>query len=185
MTKSPRAQAPKPDQSNLFFAAFVPQGLHAALETLQKQAHSGWRVTPSHQFHVTLAFLGEARDLPLKPLLEAGRDAAHQVPSFSAMLRGTGFFPAQTNPRVWFVRAEAPQLTALATALHQSLNLEFDQFKPHVTLARKKDKAARPPTTALNLEWTLDEFALVRSTLAQTGSKYNVLERFRLSDTSN
>jgi RNA 2',3'-cyclic 3'-phosphodiesterase len=180
MTQTPRAQAPKREQSNLFFAAFVPQGLCAPLEAAQKRAHNGWKIIPSHQFHVTLAFLGEAKDMPLKPLLEIGRDAAKQCAPFKAMLRGTGFFPAQTNPRVWFVRAEAPELLNLASSLHRALALEFDQFKPHVTLARKKDKAARPPTTTFDLEWTIDEFALVRSTLAQAGSKYNVLERFKL-----
>ncbi len=174
MTHAPRAQ------SNLFFAAFLPSALHAPLEVLQKKAHGGWRITPSQQFHITLAFLGEAKDMPLPPLLQAGRSAVQECTSFTAMLRGTGFFPAQTNPRVWFIRTEAPELTALAAALHQSLDLEFEHFKPHVTLARKKDKAARPPTTALNLEWIIDEFALVRSTLAPTGSQYNVLERFKL-----
>jgi RNA 2',3'-cyclic 3'-phosphodiesterase len=177
MTHAPRAQ------SNLFFAAFVPAALFAPLETLQKQAHGGWRVTPSHQFHVTLAFVGEAKDAPLKPLLEAGRNAAQECAVFTAILRGTGFFPAQTNPRVWFIRAEAPELTALATTLHQTLCLEFDHFKPHLTLARKKDKAARPPTTALNLQWLVDEFALVRSTLTPTGSQYNIVERFKLNKT--
>jgi RNA 2',3'-cyclic 3'-phosphodiesterase len=176
----PRAN-PRPPQSRLFYAAFVPPELHASVAALQGQVKSGWKLTPGAQLHVTLAFLGEGKDLEMRQLLEVGRAVAASQPAFAATLRGTGFHPLDGSPRVWFVKAEAPALNALAKGLQAGLNLETtERFQAHVTLARKKDRGMKPPTATLDLTFPVTQFALVRSYLEREGSRFKTLEKFHL-----
>ncbi len=179
---------PRPVQSHLFFAAFVPPEVQrevAALQTpvLQKSGRGGWRATPPEQLHITLAFLGPAYETPLADLLEIGRSVAATAQPFTIHLRGTGFFPQDGSPRVWFLKADAPELHAVSSALHASLELtpEHSRFQPHVTLARKRERGPKPPTLSANLEFTLTHFALVRSFLEAQGSRFKTLEKFFLS----
>ena len=173
--------APVP-QSHLFFAVFVPPELHAPLEAAQAPVKTGWKLTPAPQLHVTLAFLGEAKVIEMKTLLELGRALSSTLKPFTATLRGTGFFPLDGSPRVWFLKAEAPEFHALATTLQTSLELQSDfKFHPHVTLARKKDRGPKPPTLSLNLEFEVSQFALVRSFLERGGSRFKTLEKFFLA----
>jgi RNA 2',3'-cyclic 3'-phosphodiesterase len=173
--------APIP-QSHLFFAVFVPPELHAPLEAAQAPVKTGWKLTPAPQLHVTLAFLGEAKQLEMKTLLEVGRTLSSTVKPFTATLRGTGFFPLDGSPRVWFLKAEAPEFNTLATTLQTRLELQSDfKFHPHVTLARKKDRGPKPPTLSLNLSFEVSQFALVRSFLERGGSRFKTLEKFFLA----
>jgi RNA 2',3'-cyclic 3'-phosphodiesterase len=179
----PRAN-PQP-QSRLFYATFVPPELHASVAALQARVTSGWKSTPVTQLHVTLAFLGEARDLEMNTLLEVGRFVAAAQPPFTARLRGTGFHPLEGSPRVWFVKTEAPEFHTLARGLRQGLELEDEErFQPHVTLARKKERGMKPPTITLDLSFQVTQFALVRSFLERSGSRFKTLEKFFLPDPS-
>ncbi len=174
---------PQP-QSRLFYAAFLPPELHAPIMALQAAVKSGWRAIPAAQLHVTLAFLGEAKDLTMDRLLAVGREVATAQPPFTVTLRGTGFHPLEGSPRVWFVKADAPELNTLSQDLQAGLRLEnAEKFQGHVTLARKKEAGTKPPTTALNLAFRATQFALVRSSLEREGSKFKTLEKFFLPDT--
>jgi RNA 2',3'-cyclic 3'-phosphodiesterase len=173
----PRA-IPQP-QSRLFYATFVPPELHAPIAALQARVTSGWKSTPPTQLHVTLAFLGEAKDLEMKTLLEVGRSVAAAQAPFTARLRGTGFHPLDGSPRVWFVKADATEFDALARGLRDGLKLETEErFQPHVTLARKKERGMKPPTTTLDRAFQVTHFALVRSFLERSGSRFKLLEKF-------
>ena len=58
--------------------------------------------------------------------------------------------------------------------------LERRPFAAHVTLLRKARAAkSLPPLPAI--DWPVDEFLLVRSTLSSTGSTYEPIERFALA----
>lgn len=169
-------------QSHLFYAVFVPPALHPSLEVLQAPVKIGWKTTPAAQLHVTLAFLGEAADEPLSTFLEAGRGVANTLEPFEVNLRGTGFYPADGSPRVWFLKADAPELQIISSALIQRLSLIPDhKFQPHVTLARKKERGPKPPTHTANLEFQVSQFALVRSFLQRDGPQYLTLEKFHLN----
>jgi RNA 2',3'-cyclic 3'-phosphodiesterase len=169
---------PQP-QSRLFYAAFLPPELHAPIMTLQAGVKSGWKATPAAQLHVTLAFLGEAKDITMDRLLAVGRSVAAAQPPFTVTLRGTGFHPLEGSPRVWFVKADAPELNTISQGLQSGLNLEgLEKFQGHVTLARKKEAGMKPPTTTLNLAFRTTQFALVRSSLEREGSKFKTLEKF-------
>lgn len=172
-------------QSHLFYAVFVPPELHASLEIVQAPVRIGWKTTPAVQLHVTLAFMGEAADEPLTTFLKAGRGVASQLEPFTVTLRGTGFYPTDGSPRVWFLKADAPELQMISSGLVEDLSLTPEhKFQPHVTLARKRTRGPKPPTQTANLEFQVTQFALVRSFLQRDGPQYTILEKFYLSKPS-
>jgi RNA 2',3'-cyclic 3'-phosphodiesterase len=180
-----RARANVP-QERYFFGVFVPKELHAMLETMQKKlVGKWWKTTPADQFHVTLLYLGGANKQTLeKASLEASAISKTQN-SFTAKLRGTGFFPNEGGPRVWFVKAESEIFTALHEALRDKLEIvPEEKFKSHVTLARKKGASPRPAPIVLDSDWQITEFTLVKSVLTKEGPNYTILEQFTLGDTT-
>jgi 2'-5' RNA ligase len=131
---------------------------------------------------VTLAFLGERPAGELAAVARAGQAAAEGVPAFEARLRGTGFFPNEGSPRVWFAKAEGEGFEPLAASLRASLGAEEEgPFKPHVTLARKKGPAPRPGPLVFDRPWQVSELSLVRSVLRSVGPAYEIVERFPLA----
>ncbi len=178
-----RARAGVP-QERYFFGVFIPKELHETLLTMQKKlVGKWWKATPSDQFHVTLLYLGGANKKTLeKASLEASAISKSLTP-FAAKLRGTGFFPNEGGPRVWFIKAESEMFTSLHETLRDKLEVVPDEkFKSHVTLARKKGASPRPAPMVLDLKWQITEFALVKSVLAKEGPNYSILERFTLGD---
>jgi RNA 2',3'-cyclic 3'-phosphodiesterase len=168
-----------PPVARLFFAVFVPNDLKPALELAQKKLLGKWwkKVHPD-QFHLTLFFIGAWKKGAADKLGQTARKAAQGTPAFTAKLRGTGFYPNEGSPRVWFVKAEGEHFEALASKLAAELakpNDEIEAFKPHITLARKKG--------SLDLEFAVSKFALVKSTLTPTGPAYQILEEFSLAPT--
>ena len=132
---------------------------------------------------MTLFFIGAWKKGAADQLGITARKVAQAVPGFTAKLRGTGFFPNEGSPRVWFVKAEGEHFELLASSLAADLakaNTEIEAFKPHITLARKKGSSPRPPPVVLDLEFAVTKFALVKSTLTAAGPGYQILEEFLL-----
>ena len=176
-----RARANVP-QERYFLGVFVPKELHETLLNMQKKlVGKWWKATPSHQFHITLLFLGGSSKKNLEHAAKQALEIGKTMQPFTAKLRGTGFFPNEGGPRVWFVKAESEMFSSLHEALRDKLELvPEEKFKPHVTLARKKGASPRPAPIVLDCDWQITEFALVKSTLAKEGPTYSILERFTL-----
>ncbi|MEN2981761.1 MAG: RNA 2',3'-cyclic phosphodiesterase [Thermus sp.] len=176
----------------LFYAIFLPEDVRKALVEAQGLVarYRGWKEVPPHQLHLTLLFLGERPAEELEDLTALGHRLGRLQPPFTARIRGTGYFPNEGTPRVWFAKAEGEGLVALAEGLRQevlgllgpeALEAGGDKpFKPHITLARRKAPAPRVPPVVFGLEWPVTEFALVRSELRPRGPVYTILERFPL-----
>jgi RNA 2',3'-cyclic 3'-phosphodiesterase len=180
-----RARAGVP-QERYFFGVFIPKELHGTLEDMQKKlVGKWWKATPADQFHVTLLYLGGANKQNLEKASLQAREISKTVQTFHAKLRGTGFFPNEGGPRVWFIKAESEMFTKLHEALRDKLEVvPEEKFKSHVTLARKKGASPRPAPIVLDLEWQISEFALVKSVLAKEGPNYSIVDRFILGDTT-
>lgn len=94
--------------------------------------------------HLTLKFLGEIDEDQAIRVKETLTRVAPRHPSFGIELAGTGAFPGERSPRVFWVGfAAAPELAALQSDLEAALEGEgFDReardFKPHLTLGRVK-----------------------------------------------
>jgi RNA 2',3'-cyclic 3'-phosphodiesterase len=173
-----------PAVARLFFAVFVPNEVKPALELAQKKlVGKWWKKVHSDQFHLTLFFIGAWKKGAADKLGQTARKAAQGIPAFTAKLRGTGFYPNEGTPRVWFVKAEGEFFEALAANLAAELAKPTDDlepFKSHITLARKKGSSPRPPPIVLDLAFPITKFALVKSTLTPAGPAYQILEEFLL-----
>lgn len=168
----------------VFFAVFVPNDLRPTLEAAQKKlVGKWWKPVHRDQFHVTLLFLGAVKDDQLEVVKRAGRELASNTDAFTAKMRGTGFFPNEGNPRVWFAKLEAETLQTMHAALSHALQIESDEkFHAHVTLARKKGSSPRPPPIVFDQEFPVTQFSLVKSTLSKAGPHYQILETFVLKE---
>ncbi|KHG66596.1 2'-5' RNA ligase [Thermus sp. 2.9] len=176
----------------LFYAVFLPEDVRRALVEAQGKVsrYKGWKEVAPHQLHLTLLFLGERPEEELEDLVALGHRLGRRQAPFPARIRGTGYFPNEGTPRVWFAKAEGEGFSLLAEALRagvvealgeEALRAGGDKpFKPHITLARRKAPAPRVPPVVFGLEWPVTEFALVRSELRPKGPVYTILEKFPL-----
>jgi len=150
--------------------------------------------------HLTLAFPGELTDEQLAAAQEATRDAAGQCVSFSYRLSRLNIFGTPQQPRViWMGIAER---SGMLQRVHQTLNAELLKrgfevetrpFSPHFTLARVKAPLSLEEqrhlrdllTGALqgistSQVFSAGQLVVVKSELLPTGSRYTVLDSFKL-----
>ena len=154
----------------LFFAAWPPAGTAEGLARWAREAQreSGGRAVPAQNIHLTLAFLGEA-DAAAARVLGA---SVRRAPT-SFRVEEARFWAH--NRILWAgPRETPPALAALAHALG-----ERRPFAAHVTLVRRARHGRRLPPLEV-LDWPVDGFSLVSSTLAPAGPSYGVLERYAL-----
>lgn len=165
-----------------FYAVKVPTHLAVTLAAAQRGLRGNWRAVREDQLHVTLAYLPDVQESDLGHLREVGRKAARNLAPFTVNLRGTGYFPNEGSPRVWFVKVEAPELDDLAARLREQVRVAQDDkpFRAHVTLARKKGPAPRVPPIVYDLGWQVTRFDLVKSVLHKSGPEYETVAHFGL-----
>jgi len=160
----------------IFAAVVPPADAHADLEAFlepRRDVHSDLRWTPSHLWHVTLAFLSEVPGGLLDDVVdEVARVAGEHAP-IPLRLSGAGTFPNPAEARVvWMdVRSDSPgglaDLESLALGVRRACGrigapTAGGDYRPHLTLARVRrpfeathwlrvmDAYAGPP-------WTADE----------------------------
>lgn len=166
----------------LFFALWPDEGVRARLTdaAARLQALCGGRATRPESVHVTLAFLGyvEAERLPM-------------IEALAAQIRGEPFclvldrFDYWRHNRIAWAGASAtpPPLARLTADLREALRgcgiaLDDRSYVPHATLVRDAVCPAIP--VADPIEWQVDEFVLVRSIPGRGGSRYQVVDRWKL-----
>ena len=169
----------------LFYALKVPPEVAEQLTAIQKELRGNWRAVRSDQLHVTLAYLPGVDPGKLAALKTLGDTLSADTPPLSINLRGTGYFPNEGSPRVWFIKVEAEGLDELAARLRSGLaelGVETDNlpFKAHITLARKKGAAPRVPPRTFDLGWDAGAVTLYRSHLQKTGPIHENLAMFKL-----
>lgn len=182
-TTDERSHAPQ--TLRLFFAFKVPGDVATPLAESQRHLRGNWRAVRADQLHITLAYLPAVPPDRVADLKRLGTRLTENLPPMQVRLRGTGYFPNEGSPRVWFVKAEAEGLNELAAELRmglKELGIATDDlpFKAHVTLARKKGPAPRVPPLLFDLGWQAGNMALIRSTLRKTGPIYDTVSTFRL-----
>lgn len=137
------------------------------------------KLTPSENWHITLAFLGDIENEQYSRVVSGLRNVKQEC--FEFCLDTTGFWE---KPGVaWLGCGETcKELLSLHLKITQSLeSIAYKpdhQFLPHLTLSRKSD---RPPVAPeLPIRWQASEFVLVESKITHNGSEYRVRERFPL-----
>jgi len=144
---------------------------------------------PAANLHLTLRFLGNVDEIrlgTLGTLLEA-----IDAPPFELGLDRVGAFGSGRLKRVLWLGVSAGVEAAgeLAVKIEHAcrevgLEPEERPFRPHVTLARARDRRGAPEPAldgAPQLEpWTAPDFVLYRSKPGRGGSEYIPLRRFAL-----
>jgi RNA 2',3'-cyclic 3'-phosphodiesterase len=183
----------------LFLAIAVPEAVKAELRRLQQELQpllpsQAVRWTRPEQFHLTLKFLGNVPAENVEVLSKAAREVCSSMLPLRLRAEGTGFFPNDFSPRVFWVEIKSGgrELLALQQQLEAAVERfaeksEAKKFAAHVTLARF-ERLRRNAVEKFIMraradkqfgEWTAKEIILVQSQLMPTGALHAILGTFR------
>ena len=179
----------EPGTKRLFVAVFPPPAVGAAVMNIVDALRArGDRVAwvKRENLHYTLRFLGEVGEDAAEAAGDAAREVAVAHAAFDAALTTPGAFPHAASARVlWLGMGEgAEPLRALARSLEDALTARGfaraeQPFTPHLTIGRMRtdaDWTARlAAAPAVDARFRVESLALVRSTLAPGGSRYERL----------
>jgi RNA 2',3'-cyclic 3'-phosphodiesterase len=148
--------------------------------------------------HLTLKFLGECDDAVVAPLSEALDRVARSHRQFTMRVSDVGAFPNFRRARVVWMGVDRDSRLEL---LHHDVevacetlgfDLEGRAFRPHLTLARVRDRTAEDElrrlwraSKRLAFEWETDvrSIDLMQSNLGRAGSRYELLHSAALRAT--
>jgi 2'-5' RNA ligase len=162
----------------LFFALWPSDELRQQIEHETRKAarHSGGRVIPAANLHITLAFLGSTPESKLPDAIACARETA--VGPFELTLGNLQWWERQQLLCLEST-AGVEALQDLVGRLQSSLRtkgfaIEGRPFRPHVTLAREvlREHEFKP---IKQLCWQVRGIELVESRTLPAGSEYTVL----------
>jgi 2'-5' RNA ligase len=173
-------------RSRLFFALWPDRRLRSALAKAAAELPLGkspgaYRVKPE-RLHLTLAFLGELNARQVEAAYRAG-DAVRAA-SFAFRIDHIGHFEAANVAWIGPSTLDAPLARLKAELdrelLHVGLPVDTAAYVPHVTCQRRQREL--PVAAAPNLNWSVSDFALMRSCRDASGrpAGYKVLRRWPL-----
>ncbi|MEZ5892877.1 MAG: RNA 2',3'-cyclic phosphodiesterase [Parvularculaceae bacterium] len=174
----------------LFVALDIPEVVADALSTLQYGVDGARWIKPEN-FHLTLAFIGEADRHGFSAALDAL--SGIEAPSFDIRLTGAGAFGDRKPHALWAGVATSPELQHLQAKVETALRrAEFDlekrKFKPHVTLAYLKN-TPQDAAEMFSIQHSLfscgpfhvEAFHLYSSVLGGDGATYAIEASYALS----
>jgi RNA 2',3'-cyclic 3'-phosphodiesterase len=163
-----------------FFALWPDDDLARQLGQTARQLklQSQGRRVDRNNYHVTLAFVGEAPPDKVAVLQQIGRFL--RVPQFTIKFDSLEFW--RESKVVVAVAGAAPAgLLDLCKKLSDALELPQERLRAHVTLARKVAQA--PVLQAMSpVLWRATDFSLIRSDTGGLESAYTVLDTWSLLD---
>ncbi|MBU2978600.1 RNA 2',3'-cyclic phosphodiesterase [Alteromonas sp. C1M14] len=137
---------------------------------------------PAANYHLTLCFLGQLSPRQHESLI-ANLDAISHPP-FSVTLNHAGFWQ---RPKILFAApTETPSLLPeLAKKIRKAargagIAMEKQEFKPHVTVARKATSELLPPLTLPEITVPFDAFHLFESVSTSSGVCYPIRQSWEL-----
>jgi RNA 2',3'-cyclic 3'-phosphodiesterase len=151
--------------------------------------------------HMTLKFLGNVEEEAIGPIVCGLTTAAAQVEAFDLDILELGVFPTLARPRVIWIGASGPRLSALVESIESALEplgfpRETRPFSAHITLGRVRpfsrnasDGGPRkaiggPPTptdTGSRPPVPISQIVLMRSRPSPSGVTYTELAAFSLA----
>lgn len=177
--------------NRLFVGLEIPESIKQHL-VLLCHGVPGARWLRDDQLHVTVRFIGEV-DPPKAADIDAALGAV-RAPRFSVRLKGVDIFGESRKPRALWAGIEPEEdvqhlRDKVESALvRNGVTPEKRKFKPHLTLARFKERPRRlPQFLTANNDFSTDyfpveDFILFESHLSQTGAQYEVKARYPLLD---
>lgn len=176
----------------LFIAIPLPDSAKQTLENLKKPIES-IRWQPSHQFHITLKFLGETPEEHVQRL-QAQLRAVNQS-AFNLTVQGLGTFSKKGKPTVIWAGVEKSaaleQLQHIVEAISIRVGFEKESrsFTPHITLGKAKKAVTQEVELFLSScsgwgseEFFVDRFALYASHISSSGARHEVIKSYFLNE---
>lgn len=173
----------KPSKARYFFALY-PSKKTAALMHKVSGEHLGCEaseLTSQENLHLTLAYLGTASEMFIQDCIQQA--SIIKAPCFKLLIN---HLTTRNRPKIsWLGSLQPPEeLFALVRQLNRALIEagfvpERRRFTPHITVARHAKKTSSS-SDVFNINWTVREFCLVRSTTTKEGAKYEVVETWPL-----
>ncbi|HEX8967737.1 MAG TPA: RNA 2',3'-cyclic phosphodiesterase [Chloroflexota bacterium] len=172
----------------LFFAIELPAEVRSVLARLKpEEAGDDYRWVDPALLHVTLAFLGEQPADSLESLRRVGGEAVSHSRGGLLRLGKAGHFGSSRAPRVLWVDLvdDRQALGELQSRLDIALRdagfaLEDRPFRPHITLARRRQTARGgpppgwPPIVGQAM-FSLRHLSLMQSHLSSRGASYEAV----------
>ncbi|MBR0140385.1 MAG: RNA 2',3'-cyclic phosphodiesterase [Firmicutes bacterium] len=166
----------------LFIALNFDEKTKESILAAQKRlrAYGKGRFSPKENFHLTLAFIGEASKDDLPAIVKAMESV--EFPSLEPEFDRTGFF-ARDGEIWWIGLKEDPALMKLQKDLVKALKAEgirtdAKRFRPHITLARDMhigDKAVRESILPEPFRTRVDRISLMNSNYPAKEVRYTEL----------
>ena len=174
----------------MFVAIYPPEETRRAmLEALvARRSAAPHRVVPTEQVHMTVQFVGEAREKEVEEVAESVRRSAAGIGAFSLTPVRLISLPASGVPRLIAMETDAP---AGLLELHRRLAMRLarspraktgDRFLPHLTLCRFSG-VGRPERVEARVEIPVFEcrgVSVMRSVLRAEGAEHSVVEEVEL-----
>ena len=184
------------DRIRAFLAIHLPKDIRAQVAAICRRLGAvlpGVRFVPESQVHVTLHFFAAISPDERALVEEAAALGASQVRPYKMGLSGVGVFPDARRARVvWLGIAQGAEETARLAALvakgllARGLPVEEREFRPHVTLARLRERHTGVPE-ALSIgrpmevpAFDVDRLVLFQSRLLPTGPVHTEIASFSL-----
>ena len=177
-------------KTRLFIGIALPYSIRKQLAALP-WGLDGAKFTTLHNFHLTLAFIGEAEQDAIDSICKAMAQV-HET-RFPLALKGLDRFDKRI---LWAGVTSHPHLHALQGKICMALDsipIEFEHkpFRPHVTLARLKnsiddavlDACIGQHSAFKTPAFTVEQFHLFESVSTPEGVQYNPIAHFPLSIT--
>lgn len=171
-----------------FIALDIPSVLEEDVAAMARQLKASikGRLTPRENYHLTIAFLGDADERQLADAMHVLDEVALRFGAVELVADGLGKFGRAHDATLWLGFREDPALMELATFVRTGLEacgVDYDAkpFVPHLTIARRAvlDRGMLPdlpfPAPA-----RADELVLFKSTLARDGATYDALYEVEL-----
>jgi 2'-5' RNA ligase len=177
----------------LFIAFGVSEEVKNYLLELQLLLPKNSELNLVKEFHLTLKFLGDVDEDKVDKIKAALANV--DFTKFTAKTSSLGIFPDEKLIRVVWIGLEPKDtIIALQQEIESDLSDLFPKdarFRPHLTLARVKSiKNKTEFTEQLNkipikeLEFSINSFKLIKSTLTSEGPVHEVIAEFALKPQS-
>ena len=163
----------------------------ACAELKQQLPSTTLRWLPTHNWHITLKFLGQLTTQQLQQLCNQLQQRLAAEKSFQLQLTSIDWFPNPKKPAVLAaIGADCPALNRLAefidaAAAQQGVPLANKPLRAHLSLARCRSKPAPEagallPLTLAPTTLTTHHLQLIRSQTFPSGAVYSKLASFPL-----
>lgn len=139
------------------------------------------RFMPQGNYHLTLAFLGDAYEREIASAMAALDTVSAEFQPVPLSCTGLGTFGRSNDATLWLGLNPDPALTSLAKRIREELSdrdVSFDekQFKPHITLARRaRMPRGDMPALGFPRDAQAAHITLFKSELTREGAIYKPL----------